>query len=59
MCAQERSFRKKKTETKEQYMARLKKTALGLPKAQVEKAVMDMRRRVRAIYDEDGGLINE
>lgn len=59
MRRQERSFRKNKTETKEQYMARLKKTALGLPKAQVEKAVMDMRRRVRAIYDEDGGLINE
>ena len=59
MRLQERSFRKNKKESKEQYMARLKKTALGLPRAQVEKAVMDMRRRVRAIYDADGGLIIE
>ena len=59
MRLQERTFRENKKQSKEQYMARLKKTALGLPRAQVEKAVMDMRRRVRAIYDADGGLIIE
>ena len=46
-------------ETAEEYMERLRKTALGLPRAVVEKAVVDMRRRVRLIVQRRGRLFNE
>ena len=36
-----------KTETKEQYLSRLRRTALSLPTAVVKRAVQDMHRRVR------------
>ena len=59
MRKQERAFRKNFKETKAEYLKRLKKTALGLPKAEVSKAVMDIHRRIRAIKAADGGLIVE
>ena len=59
MRKQERGFHKKKKETKETYMARLRKTALKLSAAVVAKAVKDMYRRVRLVSDARGGLIVE
>ena len=58
MRKQERKFRGGKTESKVQYMACLRKTALGLPTAVVSKAVMDIHRRIRLI-EKAGGLIIE
>ena len=48
MRIQERDFPKKK-ETKTEFMARLRHTALTLPTAVVQKAVRDMHRRVRLV----------
>ena len=59
MRKQERAFRKNKKETKEQYMARLRRTALNLPTSLVTKAVKDMHRRLRKISAAGGGLIVE
>ena len=47
MRLQERSFPPSRKETKEQYLARLRRTALSLPEAVVKRAVQDMHRRVR------------
>ena len=57
MRTQEKSFTRAKRETQQQYLARLKRTALSLPRSFVEKAVQDMHRRVRDIYGAGGGLI--
>jgi hypothetical protein len=44
-------------ETKEVYKARLRSVALGLPAAQVKKAVESIRKRAQAIFEADGGDI--
>ena len=54
---QEAKFPESKKETKEACLKRLRAAALGLPKAEVTKAVMGMRRRCRAIKDAKGYLI--
>lgn len=59
MREQERLFSPKKKESEEEYKARLKKTALGLPTTLVKKAVMDMHRRVRMVIKAGGDLFNE
>ena len=59
MRAQEKSFPKSKKETAEEFKVRLRRTALGLPESVVRKAVSDMYRRVRAVFAEDGGHIQE
>ena len=59
MRLQERAFRKTKKETTAEFKARLRKTALGVPTAVVEKAVGSMARRCKAIFDAKGDLFNE
>ena len=58
MRAQEASFKNKK-ETAEQYMARLRRTALAVPSSVVKKAVMDTRRRTMEVMKNKGGLSAE
>ena len=59
MRAQERSFRKSKRGTKEQFKKRLRKTAMGLPVSLVKAAVGSMTRRCRAIAHVNGDLFTE
>ena len=59
MRKQEASFDKSKKESQVEYLARLRRVALGLPAADVVRAVGDMKRRCDAIVASKGGLINE
>ena len=59
MREHERSFRKTKKESKDEFLQRLRKTAMGLPSAEVKKAMGSMRRRCKSIMKERGGLFNE
>ena len=59
MRAEEMSFAANRRETQEQYKPRLRRTALTLPTTVVTRAVKDMARRVRALRDAKGKLINE
>ena len=59
MRAKERTFCKSFKESRKAYMKRLRQTALGLPRAEVVKAMKHMRKRVLAIKKEKGGLIKE
>ena len=45
-----------RVETKAEYLKRLRRCALKLPKSVVEPAVMDMRRRLRLIAEANGSL---
>ena len=56
---QERSFRKEKRETKEEFKGRLRKTAMGLPASFVKAAVGSMKRRCAKIADMNGDLFTE
>ena len=59
MRAQEACFPKTKRETQTQFLARLRTTALGLPRGEVAKAVRDMRRRVGLVLSRNGRLFTE
>ena len=59
MRAQEASFPSGKRETQAEFLARLRKTALGLPQREVGKAVQDMRRRVALVWARNGKLFTE
>ena len=59
MRRQERGFRPATKETRSDYLARLRRAALGLPQGTVQKAVADMHRRVREVIAENGGLFTE
>ena len=56
MRDQEASFKKGYKETADSWKARLRKTAMSLPKAVVKEAVMDMKLRVRKCVIAEGGL---
>lgn len=56
---QEAAFPANKKESKEQFLARLRRTALGLPTALVKRAVQDMKRRCTLIKEAKGYLIDE
>jgi hypothetical protein len=56
MRDQESRFPKSKKESKEQYLTRLRRTALGLPTSFVTKAVQSMKRRVELLEAAKGGL---
>ena len=58
MRSQEELFADDHKETKEEYMSRLRRTALGLPTTVVKKAVEDMQKRVRLLKKAKGGLIS-
>ena len=57
MRRQETSFSRSRRETKEQYLLRLRNTAMALPRTYVTKAVEEMHRRVRDIKGSEGGYI--
>ena len=59
MRVQEASFPSGKRETQAEFLARLRKTALGLPQREVGKAVQDMRRRVALVLARNGKLFTE
>ena len=59
MRAQERTWPQGKTETAEEFKARLRKTAMGLPEALVTRCVGDMVRRCRQTFDRGGRLFTE
>ena len=59
MHSQERSFLKRKKETKEEFKTRLRKTAMGLPTYLVKAAVGSMTRRCKAIAHVSGDLFTE
>ena len=59
MRAQEACFPKTKRETQTQFLARLRTTALGLPRGEVAKAARDMRRRVCLVLAGNGRLFTE
>jgi transposase len=54
MRRQERKWPKGKRESRDGYMARLKRTAFRLPKSFVEKSIGDMRRRCRLLLAAKG-----
>ena len=59
MRAQEKSFDASKKETVEEYLKRLRRTALAVPASVVSRAVGDMKRRVAEMKKQRGGLLNE
>ena len=59
MRKQEAAFDKSKKESPAEYLAHLRRVALGLPTADVMKAVGDMKRRCAAIAAAKGYVINE
>ena len=48
---------RRRNETGSEYKARLRKTALSMPRAEVKKAVQGIRKRAQQIFDADGGNI--
>lgn len=54
MIFEEQGWPKSKRETKKEYIARLKQTALDTPKAEMDKCMASMRRRCRALVDSGG-----
>ena len=57
--AQEVSWHVDEKETAEEYLARLRRTALGVPEAEVSRAVGTMAGRCRALWDRSGCLFKE
>ena len=54
MIVEEQGWPKSQRETKKEYIARLKQTALDTPKAEIDKCMASMRRRCRALVDSGG-----
>ena len=50
---------KTKVETRDQFLDRLRRTALSLPEAVVKKMVMSMKGRCERLYQAKGGNIEE
>ena len=59
MRVQEKTFGTRKVEAAEDYLARLRHTALTLPAKEVQKAVMSMHRRARQVVRARGDLFLE
>lgn len=59
MRATERARPKDFKETRDEYKARLRRTAMGLPSAVVRKAVHDMARRVQLLKEAQGHYLEE
>ena len=59
MREQERSWPASKKETREDFLKRLRRTALATPSATVTAAVGDMQRRCKRLYEAKGGNIEE
>ena len=48
-----------KRETRDDYMHRLQRAAMSLPRAFIAKSIGDMQRRCQRLYDAKGGLFEE
>ncbi len=59
MRRQEHQWAHSKVEKREQYLARLRRTAQRLPESFVRRAVGDMRRRCQRLLAAKGGLFEE
>jgi hypothetical protein len=59
MRLQEKRWSSKKRETRPQYMARLRRTAMRLPRRFIGKSVGDMRRRCQRLHEAKGGFFEE
>ena len=59
MREQEKHWPKDFKESREEYKARLRRTALGLPRSVVGKAMADIERRVRALKEAKGMYFEE
>ena len=59
MRRQEQKWAKGKRETRAQFAARLRRTAMRLPKDFIAASVSDMKRRCERILEAKGGLIEE
>ena len=59
MRQQERRFGKGKRETRQEHLARLRRTAKALPRSVVEKMLRDMKRRCERLYRARGGHFPE
>ena len=59
MRAQEKRWPSKKRETRKDYLARLRRTALRLSRGFVDRAIGNMKERCRRLYDAKGGLFEE
>ena len=59
MRAEERSWPKNKREARDDYMQRLRRTALRLPTAFITKSIGDMQRRCQRLYEAKGSLFEE
>lgn len=59
MRRQEKQFRASKRETRQEFLTRLHKTATGLSKRCIDKAIGDMRRRCQRLHAARGGLFEE
>ena len=59
-CMREQEAKwKNKKETREEYLERLKKTALALPESVVQKMVRGLKARCVRLYTAKGGHIEE
>ena len=59
MRKQELTWRKSKRESRVDYMARLRRTALRLPSSFIKKSMGDMKRRCQRLYAAGGGCFEE
>jgi len=59
MRQQEKDWPASKRETRDEYLKRLRKTAMNLPKDFVRKSIGDMRRRCQRLFVKKGGLFEE
>ena len=59
MRAQERNWKVKKTEGRQQYLARLRRTALRLPPKFINSSIRNMKVRCQRLYQVKGGHIEE
>lgn len=59
MRAQERKFPRSKRETRAEYIARLRKVAMSLPRQFIDDAIGNMVTRCRRLYDAQGGHFEE
>ena len=55
----EKTFRKNKKETRDEYAQRLAKTAKALPRTFIDKSIKSLKKRLALVYKAKGGLIPE
>ena len=59
MRRQEKTWPRTKKESRAQYIERLKRIAMRLPKSFIDKSIVDMQRRCQRLYASQGGHFEE